>query len=403
MICSMGYLILSLTATTPTKRVTSSEFGNAWSKIRINREGDQQEAGDQVRLTVTGSIWFSKLIAANGQKRRLSPDSFQEWIRDLAGRIREGAKYKDESRFLKKSDFDLIAELGEEYTRHVYSLKTPSQWTITVLGQTVRFSDHVDVPLAFPAYRSDFGVRHFGRPLSSLSNSELNELVKGLPIVESDMKVIMAVSSLEGGFDAVNSFDTGYLSVGCLQFASLANGAGSLGRLMLRYKSRSPDSFWRHFGQFGIDVSPVGQIQVWDPMRRTVLLGSDAAKAFHSNPSFAAIFRVAGQTCSEFRRSQLDQAFHEYFPKEKILRVRFGSDTEVVPVMNIFRSEAGLATLMDHLVKNGNLRLVESVIENFSRKEGVSSVNELAKHEATLVKWSVLRRDFTKDSTLSQP
>lgn len=63
------------------------------------------------------------------------------------------------------------------------------------------------------------------------------------------------VSSHEGKYDAINSYDSGIFSYGFIQFVGAAEHGSSLNRVLAAMKANSPARFARVFQQVGIDSS----------------------------------------------------------------------------------------------------------------------------------------------------
>jgi len=67
--------------------------------------------------------------------------------------------------------------------------------------------------------------------------------------------IIRAVSLNEGRFEAINSWDSNYMSFGMFQWtAGGANAPGELAALLHRLEQSSPDAFQEYFGRYGIRV-----------------------------------------------------------------------------------------------------------------------------------------------------
>ena len=103
-----------------------------------------------------------------------------------------------------------------------------------------------------------------------------------------------AVSILEGGFDSVNTYDTGYVSVGFIQFASLKEGGGSLGAVLKNFKAADPLAFASDFHRFGVDVDETGHLVVVDPTSGAVATGAEANARIIEDKRLIAVFGRAG-------------------------------------------------------------------------------------------------------------
>ena len=212
-----------------------------------------------------------------------------------------------------------------------------------------------------------------------------------------------AVSTLEGGFDSVNTYDTGYVSVGMIQFACLSKGAGSLGQVLLKQKQRYPESFERDFRQYGVDVSPTGSLVVLDLDSERVLEGASAAKAIINDKRLASIFEHAGQTSRAFRVAQLMIAKQEYYPSEDALAVKVNGEVIEGKVGDFVHSEAAMATLMDRKVNTGNLDPLPWVLARIAEQRNCHSPADLALHEREVVAALTLRKNYLEEPGLTKP
>lgn len=387
----------------PSVSKPEGSFEYAWKKIQASVEPIGAAGGPQIRLTVEGSLWAAEI---GDKARAVGPSEAADvlsWLRNLFGRLKEGVQLGNQGLYVTAADVKKFAELGTSLPNNVYQVVYPRKWTFQIRGASYSFVDNVDVPLAYESFRSPRGVRHFGTPLSSMPREDFVKLVSSVTDDPSFLRVLLAVSSLEGGFDSVNSFDTGFLSVGILQFAALKTGAGSLGRLMLRFKASDPEDFHFCLGQYGLNVNDRGQIMAWDPERGSTLVGPEASLLFHREPVYAALFQSASRTSYAFRRSQLEQALHEYYPKGRYLRLKLGGVTVRPRVEEVLYSEAALACCMDHLVKTGSMSAIEGSIQSLISEGKIVALGDLAKHEREIITRSQLRRNFLQDRTLTQP
>src|ERR1044071_7104406 len=80
----------------------------------------------------------------------------------------------------------------------------------------------------------------------------------------SRLRVMTAVSANEGKLEAINTWDSAFLTFGCFQWTvGVADGAGELPAMVNHLKQANPDAFTQLLGQFGLDIasvnSPAGQ------------------------------------------------------------------------------------------------------------------------------------------------
>lgn len=88
------------------------------------------------------------------------------------------------------------------------------------------------------------------------SSIELNVgSIQSVGLNASTARALQYVSTHEGKFDAINSYDRAIFSYGFIQFAGGAAQGGSLNRLLASMKANAPGAFSRVFQNVGIDVA----------------------------------------------------------------------------------------------------------------------------------------------------
>lgn len=265
------------------------------------------------------------------------------------------------------------------------------------------YHDHVQVRPNYSYYRFADGVASEGQTVHDLSPAELSALFVKAGIDASTAKVLQEVSRLEGGFDAVNTYDTGYVSVGFIQFASLKEGAGSLGEMLADYKQRDPSDFFKDFHQFGIDCQPDGTLDVVDPATGIELTGPAANTDIIQDKRLIAVFQRAGLKSDAFRAEQLGMAVRMFDPVNDTVSVMLNGQLQSVRVGDIVHSEAGIATLMDRKVNTGKLGSLGQVLADIATEHNCKTVNDLSQFEAEIVTKMRYRRNFLADASLTQP
>src|SRR5206468_529630 len=76
-------------------------------------------------------------------------------------------------------------------------------------GETLTYPSHIALPKAFAYYRFPQGTVAYGPRLTDLPQAEVDALFKVAGMTESEQRIAFAVSKLEGGFESVNTYDTG--------------------------------------------------------------------------------------------------------------------------------------------------------------------------------------------------
>jgi len=143
--------------------------------------------------------------------------------------------------------------------------------------------------------------------------------------------VLLKVSGREGGFEAVNTWDTGYVSVGFIQFTT---GPTSEGRSLVRVLERMQESeerktkknparrneFDYYFVRRGVGVED-GKLVVRDPATAKLLAGANAVNAIIEDKRLIAVFQNAGEHSRAFRVAQIQEAYHSYYLANKFWRL----------------------------------------------------------------------------------
>lgn len=281
----------------------------------------------------------------------------------------------------------------------------PLRHTVTFAdGMVLSYQDHIAIwSPRYAYYRFDEGVASEGLALREWPERDLAALLalSGLSGFESN--VVRAVSRLEGGFDSVNTYDTGFVSVGFIQFASLEEGAGSLGPVLRQEKATRAADFERDFRVFGLDVDADSTLVAVDPSTGAELRGPDANRAIIEDKRLIAVFQRAGQLSAAFRLAQISEARRRFYPAGNELSVSLGGGVLKGRVRDIIRSEAGMATLFDRSVNVGNIRLLSEEVARLMRERGLTRLDQVPPYERELIKRLKWRQDFLKDASLSQP
>lgn len=270
-------------------------------------------------------------------------------------------------------------------------------------GEAIVYMDNPKMQPRYAYYRWPEGVQSFGSRVADLKREELDAIFLGANIGASDQKVMLAVSPLEGGFDSVNTYDTGFVSVGFIQFASLKEGGHSLGRVLARMKAASPDAFHSAFRRYGLEVTPDAKLVALDLATGAEAVGPDANLRIIRDKRLIAVFQLAGRTSREFRSAQVQTAYASYFPGDDVVSIQSGAATLSLRVRDFIRSEAGLATLMDRKVNTGTLEPLPFILATIAGEIGATKPEQFARYERDIVAAMKFRKDFLREPTLSQP
>ncbi|MCB8932189.1 MAG: hypothetical protein M9921_15225 [Fimbriimonadaceae bacterium] len=382
----------------------------------------------QVRLTPDGSQWLWKYNQARGLGKtppaqtpppkpdqvvwdqwidaRVAWDRFEAWNEAVSKNLAQG--------YALGSYPDLLPEKPGDAPAGLLDLVgAPPKFASAVRplwheirfddGQVVGYSDNPNMRARYAYYRFPDGVMSAGTPVRTLPQEELDDLFEAAHVTDQEQRVMKAVSLLEGGFDSVNTYDTGFVSVGFIQFACLREGGGSLGGVLLRLKSENPEAFQTTFRRFGIDVTPEGLLAAVDPQTGDEAEGPAAAAKIIAKKPLIAVFQRAGQKSRPFRVAQIEVARDRYLPTHDPVVFTVGDRQIACTVADIVKSDAGLATLMDRKVNTGKLDPLAEVVADIFATNKLSKPEELAKYERDLVAAIRFRKDYLADASLVQP
>ncbi|MBS1708208.1 MAG: hypothetical protein JSS65_05730 [Armatimonadetes bacterium] len=274
------------------------------------------------------------------------------------------------------------------------------RYTVLFPECAVFAQDAAKVRRKFPYLRCVDGVDILGSTTAGLTWQNALRKSKASP---QACRVLQAVADLEGAFDSVNTYDTGRLSVGIVQFATMAGGQGSLGEMLLAYKRSDRDSFQQTFPKFGVDVTPLGVLTVVDPATGWEFQGPAAVRRVQSDPRLAAVFCRAGRLSEGYQAVQVKMALALFWPGEKSVGWTVANRNYSARLVDIFRSDAGMATLFDRSVNTGDLSPVLATVREAASRIGAKSAADLAAQESRLMQALRYRKDFTVVAGLSRP
>ncbi|MES2459631.1 MAG: hypothetical protein V4671_03550 [Armatimonadota bacterium] len=284
---------------------------------------------------------------------------------------------------------------------------SPLQYTIRLddPADTYVYQDNVTMRDRYAYYRFPRGTVAYGKKLENFSDRELADLFRKAGFTPGEQRIFTAVSGLEGGFETVNTYDTGYVSVGFIQFITLATGREDLARVMADEKASEPQEFQNDFHRLGMDIQPSdGTLTVVDPATGAELVGTDAVMRVIEDKRLTAVFQRAGRKSEAFRVAQIRTARASYWPAADRIQISLPNGAVISGIVSDFiKSEAGLATLLDRKVNVGNIRMLTEVAAQVLQAHKGKKLTDLARHEREIITAMKYRSDFLKDKKLSQP
>jgi len=282
----------------------------------------------------------------------------------------------------------------------------PKRYVISLdNGPPLIYVAPIAVSPRYPSYRSAEGVISGGASLKGMPAGELDGLMRAAGLTPFEAHVVGAVSRLEGGFDAVNTYDTGFVSVGFIQFITAAGGDGSLASVLAAEKANAPADFARDFHVRGIDVTPGGLFAALNPATGAELTGPEAVQKTIHDPRLVAVFQAAGRSSMAFRIAQIQTAKRGYYPAADPITVTLpGGATLTGRIGDVLRSEAGMATAFDRKVNTGHAAPeVAAAAASVMAAHSLTTLSDVAPYEREVITALKYRADFLADKTLTQP
>ncbi len=272
-------------------------------------------------------------------------------------------------------------------------------------GPPLAYTAPIPISPRYPSYRFAEGVISGGASLKDMPAGALDALMRDAGLTPFEAHVVGAVSRLEGGFDAVNTYDTGYVSVGFIQFITAVGGDGSLASVLATEKTNAPADFARDFHVRGIDVTPLGIYAALDPATGAELTGPEAVQKTIRDPRLVAVFQAAGRSSTAFRVAQIQAAKRIYYPAADPITVTLPSGAALTGrVGDVLRSEAGMATAFDRKVNTGHAAPeVAAAAASVMATHGLTTLADLAPYEREVIAALKYRADFLTDKSLGQP
>jgi hypothetical protein len=275
--------------------------------------------------------------------------------------------------------------------------------TFDTPDETFAYTDHVRLRDRYAYYRFPEGVVTYGERLSEMPEAERDTLFRLAGFTPSEQRILSAVSRLEGGFETVQTYDTGYVSVGFIQFVSLEDGRADLAHVLYQMKVAMPAEFDAEFRRFGVDVRADRTLTVVDPNTGAELVGKNAVLRVIHDKRLTAVFQRAGRH-APFRVAQIQVAKAYYWCNNDPLTVTLGDGTVLTGTIGeVVQSEAGLATLLDRKINTGNLNGFPAVVQRVMLSRGARTFAEAARYEKEIVKAMTYRANFLADTGLGQP
>jgi LysM repeat protein len=273
---------------------------------------------------------------------------------------------------------DITHKVLVEYTEYSLTFTHPHD----SYPVTVQFNN-------FP--RSSHTVYYEGVSYVGISKPEIPlNVYQRLGLTDALAKALQFVSTHEGNFDALNTYDKALFSYGFIQFAG--NGGGFV-PLLATIKHKAPKVFDDFFKVYGIDVSyttinntirnaELILINPYDKGGKYLLQGIEAEQALRTDKQLYGVFIRAGHYLPIITL-QIDQAIQAYIKPALNIRNNIIAGNLNLPntlITDYIRSSMGLALLIDLTInqwinKAGNI--IRQAIEKIALRNNLKNQYDL--------------------------
>ena len=274
-------------------------------------------------------------------------------------KLTDAKKRYDERLDQLKKEVDANPMVMSEFTRNRYSIK--------VGDTTVSLYDHVEAYATI----TDKGLE--GSAKKTGTGQTVDQLVDAeASISASTKKIIKLVSSFEGKFSSVNTWDIADVTWGFIQWTTGKDGKGSLIDTLLACKGYAPKAFDASLRRYGIDVTKSDGIVLTEP-DGTVLKGKEAARAIQVSPVLTALLSAAGED-ADFKVAQLRHA-NDKVGKE-VLRSTVTVKGNKIKLGDILTSELAVGGAFNRAVHAGAgavRKLLGGALQTWAEKKKIDT------------------------------
>jgi peptidoglycan endopeptidase LytF len=189
------------------------------------------------------------------------------------------------------------------------------------------------------------------------------------------------VSTHEGRFDAINSYDKGIFSYGFIQFVGAAASGGSLNRLLASMKANAPGSFASIFQAVGIDTD--GSTTLVKNAQGYQLRGDDAWLYIQQTlPLYGAFVQAGFDPSLNLEQLRMANSLYVQPALNFHLSVNIAGIQISIPRLQDVLSSEGVLTLVIALAVNqgvgGMSRIMADALAKVAAQSQISSPNALS-------------------------
>ncbi len=215
-----------------------------------------------------------------------------------------------------------------------------------------------------------------------------NERVASVGLTRQQAAALEFVSTHEGKYDAINSYDSAIFSYGCIQFVGAAAPGGSLNRLLINMKRFAPARFAQVFQSVGIDTNGT-TTTVLDDNGRT-LAGDDAWLYIQRNlPLYGAFIQAGFEPDLVLEQLRAANDLYVQPTLNTRLQLSIGGIVLTVPRLGDLITSEGLLTALIAIAINRGTgamgRLVSEVMATLAQAQGIQTVEGLHQLDERLI------------------
>ncbi len=191
------------------------------------------------------------------------------------------------------------------------------------------------------------------KPLSFVESHGTELRSRG--VTQSEINVIMAVAENEGNLDAINTWDSAFLSFGLFQWTGgQRSERGELPAFLARVKAEEPDLFDEYCGQHGLDITDIRptdwQTSKTGPITARFVLRGQTIRSPHDKAQLRQ-----GPWAFYFWRAGQDPAVQAMEVRHALSRLEQFYDTDSYTaqghrISKLVTSEYGVGLLLDNHV-----------------------------------------------------
>ena len=314
-----------------------------WAIMETGKAQVQRDYAEKASEEALEERQKAEVARKEAEKAREEADNER---RKAQAATQEAQQALEDITILANSAPEAVAQLKAEEPGIELPILSPGSLSVKDVGdagrQYLEVSDDVHTQ-KFRKFRQGLFTVGSKKPLVFLASH--TDKLRTLKLTQPEINVMTAMAENEGNLDAINTWDSAFLSFGMLQWAVGQRSArGELPGLLARIKAEDSDLFERYFGSHGLDLAEVtpGLVSGYFTLGG-VTLKTETAKAQLRQAPWAFYFWLAGQDpavqAMEFKHAidRLDQ----FYSTE---RYKVGEYL----VSDLVTSEYGVALLLDN-------------------------------------------------------